>query len=43
MTLFHDEWRSCIHCDELAQIVVELLLREEQGMFTWRAEAREPS
>jgi len=33
MTLFHDEWRSCIHCDELAQIVVELLLREEQGMF----------
>jgi dTDP-4-dehydrorhamnose reductase len=33
MTLFHDEWRSCIHCDELADIVVELLLREEQGLF----------
>jgi dTDP-4-dehydrorhamnose reductase len=33
MTLFHDEWRSCIHCDELAEIAVELLLREEQGFF----------
>lgn len=33
MTLFHDEWRSCIHCDELAEIVVALLLREEQGLF----------
>jgi dTDP-4-dehydrorhamnose reductase len=33
MTLFHDELRSCIHCDELAEIVVDLLLREEQGLF----------
>jgi len=33
MTLFHDEWRSCIHCDELADIVVELLRKEERGLF----------
>lgn len=33
MTLFHDEWRSCIHCNELMDIAVELLLREEQGFF----------
>jgi dTDP-4-dehydrorhamnose reductase len=33
MTLFHDEWRSSIHCDELADCVVEMLLREERGLF----------
>jgi len=33
MTLFHDEWRSCIHCEELADILVELLLVEERGLF----------
>lgn len=33
MTLFYDEWRSCIHCNELADIVAELFAMEETGLF----------
>lgn len=33
MSLFHDEWRSCIDCDELAGIVIELLDKEAGGLF----------
>ncbi len=33
MSLFHDEWRSCIDCDELADVVLELLHKEAQGLF----------
>lgn len=33
MSLFHDEYRSCIDCDELAEIVVELLFKESRGLF----------
>lgn len=33
MSLFHDEWRSCINCDELADIVIELLDKEASGLF----------
>jgi dTDP-4-dehydrorhamnose reductase len=33
MSLFHDEYRSCIDCDELAEIVVEMLLRETEGLY----------
>ena len=33
MSLFHDEYRSCIDCDELADIVVELFFKEAQGLF----------
>ncbi len=33
MSLFHDEYRSCIDCCELAGIVAELLLKETQGLF----------
>jgi dTDP-4-dehydrorhamnose reductase len=33
MSLFHDEFRSCINCDELADIVVELFFKEAQGLF----------
>ena len=33
MTLFYDEWRSCIACTELADIVVELFLRETAGLY----------
>jgi dTDP-4-dehydrorhamnose reductase len=33
MSLFHDEWRSCIDCDELADIVIELFSCEVLGLF----------
>jgi dTDP-4-dehydrorhamnose reductase len=33
MSLFHDEYRSCIDCDELADIVIELFSREVFGLF----------
>lgn len=33
MTLFYDELRSCIDCDELADTIVSLLVRQEQGLF----------
>ncbi|HMD68664.1 MAG TPA: sugar nucleotide-binding protein [Chitinivibrionales bacterium] len=33
MSLFHDEWRSCINCAELADVVLELLDKEAQGLF----------
>jgi dTDP-4-dehydrorhamnose reductase len=33
MSLFHDEYRSCIDCDELADIVVEMFFRETEGLF----------
>jgi dTDP-4-dehydrorhamnose reductase len=33
MSLFHDEYRSCLGCDELADIVVELFFKEVPGMF----------
>jgi dTDP-4-dehydrorhamnose reductase len=33
MTLFYDEWRSCIDCHELAAMVTGLLFREERGVF----------
>ena len=33
MTLFYDELRSCLDCDELADIIVLLLRKQEQGLF----------
>jgi dTDP-4-dehydrorhamnose reductase len=33
MSLFHDEYRSCIDCDELADIVVSLFFREVDNVF----------
>jgi dTDP-4-dehydrorhamnose reductase len=33
ISLFHDEWRSCIDCDELADIVIELFSRNVIGLF----------
>jgi dTDP-4-dehydrorhamnose reductase len=33
MSLFHDEWRSCVCCDELANIVLELLSRSVRGLY----------
>jgi dTDP-4-dehydrorhamnose reductase len=33
MSLFHDEYRSCIHCDDLADAVVSLLCLEAEGLF----------
>jgi dTDP-4-dehydrorhamnose reductase len=33
MSLFHDEYRSCIACDELADIITELFFREVEGLF----------
>ena len=32
MSLFHDEWRSCIACEELANIVIDLFFRNAQGL-----------
>jgi dTDP-4-dehydrorhamnose reductase len=33
MSLFHDEYRSCIDCDDLADAVVSLLALEVEGVF----------
>ena len=33
MSLFHDEYRSCIDCDELADSIIELFLREVEGLL----------
>lgn len=33
MSLFHDEWRSCIHGDELAEIIVDCFLKEITGLY----------
>jgi dTDP-4-dehydrorhamnose reductase len=33
MSLFHDEYRSCIDCDDLADAVVSLLGLEVEGLF----------
>jgi len=33
MSLFHDEYRSCIDCDDLADAVVSLLSMEVKGVF----------
>ena len=33
MSLFHDEYRSCIDCDELADFVMELFFREVEDVF----------
>ncbi len=33
MSLFHDEYRSCIGCDELAEIIVDLFFKKAQGLF----------
>jgi dTDP-4-dehydrorhamnose reductase len=33
MTLFHDEFRSCITCNEIAEILVRLLAAEPEGLF----------
>jgi dTDP-4-dehydrorhamnose reductase len=33
MSLFHDEFRSCINCDELADIVIELFFKETPGLY----------
>lgn len=33
VTLFHNEWRSAIHTDELGRIIIELLFREETGVY----------
>ena len=32
-TLFHDEWRSCIDCDELSACVFEFLERGGRGLY----------
>jgi dTDP-4-dehydrorhamnose reductase len=33
MSLFHDEYRSCIGCEDLADAVVSLFAREVEGLF----------
>ncbi len=33
MSLFHDEWRSCIDCDELADFIVEMVFKNARGLF----------
>jgi dTDP-4-dehydrorhamnose reductase len=33
MSLFHDEYRSCIDCEDLADAVVSLFAMEAQGIF----------
>jgi dTDP-4-dehydrorhamnose reductase len=33
MSLFHDEYRSCIPCDDLANAVVSLFSMEVEGLF----------
>jgi dTDP-4-dehydrorhamnose reductase len=33
MSLFHDEYRSCIDCDDLADAVVSLFALEAEGLF----------
>jgi dTDP-4-dehydrorhamnose reductase len=33
MSLFHDEWRSCINCGELAGIVADLFFKNVSGLF----------
>jgi dTDP-4-dehydrorhamnose reductase len=33
MSLFHDEYRSCIGCEDLAEAVVSLLSLEAEGLF----------
>ncbi len=33
MSLFHDEYRSCIDCDDLADAVVSLLSLEAEGLY----------
>jgi dTDP-4-dehydrorhamnose reductase len=33
MSLFHDEYRSCIGCDDLAEAVVSLFSMEAEGLF----------
>jgi len=33
MSLFHDEYRSCIGCDDLADAIVSLFFMEVEGLF----------
>lgn len=33
MSLFHDEYRSCITCEEIAEIVIRVLAAEPEGVF----------
>lgn len=33
ISLFHDEWRSCIACDECADVVLKLFSLGAQGLF----------
>jgi dTDP-4-dehydrorhamnose reductase len=33
MSLFHDEYRSCIHCDDLADAIVSLFSMRVEGVF----------
>jgi dTDP-4-dehydrorhamnose reductase len=33
VTLFHDEWRSCIECATLAEAVICLLASKERGLY----------
>ncbi|MBN1568850.1 MAG: sugar nucleotide-binding protein [Acidobacteria bacterium] len=33
MSLFHDEYRSCIHCEDLADAVVSLFSIEAEGLY----------
>ena len=33
MSLFHDEYRSCIGCEDLADAVISLFLMEVEGLF----------
>jgi dTDP-4-dehydrorhamnose reductase len=33
MSLFHDEYRSCIECDELADAIISLFSMEAEGLY----------
>jgi dTDP-4-dehydrorhamnose reductase len=33
LSLFHDEWRSCIGCEDLADIVIEVFARSFRGLY----------
>ncbi|MFH1999356.1 MAG: sugar nucleotide-binding protein [Planctomycetota bacterium] len=33
VTLFHDEWRSCITCEEIGIIIPQMLARQATGLF----------
>jgi dTDP-4-dehydrorhamnose reductase len=33
ITLFHDEWRSCILCDDIARASMEMITKELSGLY----------